>query len=506
MLTRFNHLTRECPLDPQHYWRALLKSWPVVVVLALVGGAAGYGYAQTQPDSFRATSSVFVSATEGSDPNELLQGSSYTQNLVQSYTRLATSSVVLEPVIEQMGLDLTPTQLARQITAENPLNTVIIDVAVVDGDPQRAADVANAVTISLSQQARALSPENTAGNSTLSVAPIAEATPPTQPVSPNRRLIALSGFAVGGVLGIALALLRSVVDTRLRTPRDVDDLHLVPLLGSVTRRSRGVLALSDEPQGAAADDFRRIRAQLQFADVDRVTRTIAISSVAADEREGRAAVALDLALAYAERGLTVLVVDADLRGSGLAELAAVSDEVGLTDVVVGRLEFAAAVTPWRDGVDVLTAGDVPPNPSPLLSSRSMALLLETARERYDVIVVDAPAVLTSSDTLEIGRLTDGVVIVATAGRSTRPRLGSAVRALENVKVRVIGVVFDGVAAGKQRAGHDLPPSVLVPVSTSADEQTLPFARETPAGVDAPTGAASPTTTRRATGRRGDATP
>jgi capsular polysaccharide biosynthesis protein len=147
-------------LDPQHYWRALVKSWPVILVLALLGGAAGYGYAQTRPDSFRATSSVFVSAAEGSDPNELLQGSSYTQNLVQSYTRLATSTIVLEPVISDLGLDVTPVQLARQITAENPLNTVIIDVAVVDGDRQRAADIANAVTRSLSAEARSLSPES----------------------------------------------------------------------------------------------------------------------------------------------------------------------------------------------------------------------------------------------------------------------------------------------------------------------------------------------------------
>ncbi|WAC52414.1 hypothetical protein [Frigoribacterium sp. SL97] len=206
-------------------------------------------------------------------------------------------------------------------------------------------------------------------------------------------------------------------------------------------------------------------------------------------------------------------MDADLRGSGLAELAAVSDEVGLTDVVVGRLEFAAAVTSWRDGVDILTAGDVPPNPSPLLSSRSMALLLETAGERYDVVVVDAPAVLTSSDTLEIGRLTDGVVIVATAGRSTRPRLVSAVRALTNVKVRVIGVVFDGVAPGRQRASHDLPPSVLVPVSTSSDEQTYPFGSATTADATATTTAATAATTdaaapgrsRRTAGRQGDAT-
>lgn len=452
MLARFSHLTRECQLDPQHYWRALVKSWPVILVLALVGGAAGYGVAQTRPDSFRATSSVFVSAAEGSDPNELLQGSSYTQNLVQSYTRLATATVVLEPVISDLGLDVTPVQLARQITAENPLNTVIIDVSVVDGDRQRAADIANAVTRSLSAEARSLSPESAAGLSTLSVAPIAEATPPNSPVGPNRRLIALTGLALGLALGVVLALVRSVVDTRLRSTADVDELRLAPVLGTVGRRRRGSLAFADEPQGAAADDFRRIRAQLQFSDVDSVARTIAVSSVSADDRESRAAVTLDLALAYAERGQSVLVVDADLRGGGLADLAAVSDEVGLTDVVVGRVEFEDAVTGWRDRVDVIATGEVPPNPSPLLSSKSMALFVEAARERYDVVVVDAPGVLTSSDALELGRLTDGVVLVATVGHSSRGQLVQAVRALTAVQVPVIGVILDGLTEGGQRSG------------------------------------------------------
>ncbi|MBF4600834.1 polysaccharide biosynthesis tyrosine autokinase [Frigoribacterium sp. VKM Ac-1396] len=464
-------------MDPQHYWRALVKSWPVILVLALLGGAAGYGFAQTRPDSFRATSSVFVSAAEGSDPNELLQGSSYTQNLVQSYTRLATATIVLEPVISDLGLDVTPVQLARQITAENPLNTVIIDVAVVDGDRQRAADIANAVTRSLSAEARSLSPESAAGLSTLSVAPIAEATPPNQPVGPNRRLITLTGLAIGLALGVVLALVRSVVDTRLRSTADVDELRLAPVLGTVGRRRRGSLAFADEPQGAAADDFRRIRAQLQFSDVDSVARTIAVSSVSADDRESRAAVTLDLALAYAERGQSVLVVDADLRGGGLADLAAVSDEVGLTDVVVGRVEFDDAVTPWRDRVDVIATGEVPPNPSPLLSSKSMALFVEAARERYDVVVVDAPGVLTSSDALELGRLTDGVVLVATVGHSSRGQLVQAVRALGGVQVPVIGVILDGLTEGGQRSGG--------PRSSGTSAKAVTSGRTVRRGIDAP---------------------
>jgi capsular exopolysaccharide synthesis family protein len=445
-------------MDPQHYWRALVRSWPLVVVLAIVGAVGGWGWSQTQPDSYRATSSVFVSAAEGASPTELLQGSTYTQNLVQSYTRLATSSAVLGPVIADLDLDTTPTRLARQITAENPLNTVIIDVAVVDGNAAQAATVANAVTTSLTEQARRLSPENATGVSTLAVTPIATATAPQSPVGPNRRLITLTGLVAGGALGVVLALLRSVVDTRVRSAREVDELHVAPLLGTVSRRPLGLSALTDEPQGVAADDFRRVRAQIQFADVDAAVRSITVSSSSADDGRGRAPLALDLALAFAEQDLSVLVVDADLRGPGLAAAAAVSDAVGLTDVVLGRRELADAVTSWRDGVDVLASGDVPPNPSPVISSLATAHLLEAARDAYDVVVVDAPPVVSSSDALELGRMTDGVVLVTTVGRSRRGDLLQAVDELHAVQVPIVGIVLDGVRPGKGRAATASAPS------------------------------------------------
>ncbi|WP_209561692.1 polysaccharide biosynthesis tyrosine autokinase [Frigoribacterium sp. PvP032] len=449
-------------MDPQHYWRALVRSWPLVVVLAIVGAIGSWGWSQTQPDSYRATSSVFVAAAEGASPTELLQGSTYTQNLVQSYTRLATTSAVLGPVIADLDLDTTPARLARQITAENPLNTVIIDVAVVDGDAVQAATVANAVTASLTEQARRLSPENSTGVSTLSVTPVATATAPQSPVGPNRRLITLTGLVAGGALGVALALLRSVLDTRLRSAREVDELRLAPVLGSISRRPLGQNALAVDPRGVASDDFRRVRAQIQFADVDAAVRSITLSSSSAHDEGGRAPLALDLALAFAEQGLSVLIVDADLRGPGLASVAAVSDEVGLTDVVLGRRELAEAVVEWREGVDLLPSGEVPPNPSPVISSAATAELLEAARDAYDVVVVDAPPVVSSSDALELGRMTDGVVLVTTVGRSLRRDLVQAVDELQAVQVPIVGIVLDGVRAGKARTATAATPSRPAP--------------------------------------------
>ena len=147
----------------------------------------------------------------------------------------------------------------------------------------------------------------------------------------------------------------------------------------------------------------------------------------------------------------------------------------MTDVVVGRLEFADAVTPWRDRVDVIPTGEVPPNPSPLLSSKSMALFVESARERYDVVIVDTPGVLSSSDALELGRLTDGVVLVATVGHSSRGQLVQAARALTGVPVPpVLGVVLDGVSESAQRAGG--------PSASKASTSSRPAGGR---GVDAP---------------------
>jgi len=445
-------------MDPLHYWRALVRSWPLVVVLAIVGAVGGWGWSQTQPDSYRATSSVFVSAAEGASPTELLQGSSYTQNLVQSYTRLATTSAVLEPVIADLDLDTTPTRLARLVTAENPLNTVIIDVSVVDGNAVQAAALANAVTSSLTEQARRLSPESTTGLSSLAVTPVATATAPQQPIGPNRRLITLAGLVGGAALGVVLALLRSVLDTRLRSVREVDELALAPLLGTVSRRPSGENALDVDPRGVAADDLRRVRAQIQFADLDEPVRSVTLSSSSADDGGGRGPLALDVALAFAEQGLSVLVVDADLRGPGLAAAAAVSDAVGLTDVVLGRRGLADSVVAWRDGVDLLPSGEVPANPSPVISSSATAQLLSEARAAYDVVVVDAPPVVSASDALELGRMTDGVVLVTTLGRSLRGDLVQAVDQLQAVQVPVIGIVVDGVRADKARAATAAAPT------------------------------------------------
>jgi capsular polysaccharide biosynthesis protein len=244
-------------MDPHDYWTALRRRWITILLLGLVGGGAAYGYAMTLSPSYRATSSVFVASTQGETTTELVQGSTFSQNLVQSYAQLATTPAVLEPVITRLGLDTTPTALARAVTVDTPLNTVIIDVSVSDSSPEEAARLSDAVSDSLADVAGDLAPATGSGDPSISLTTVAEAQVPRFPVSPNTRLIAITGLLAGLALGVLYALGRQLLDTRIRTERDVERVTESPVIGSVPRRDRAagitLLAAHAAPPPRATD-------------------------------------------------------------------------------------------------------------------------------------------------------------------------------------------------------------------------------------------------------------
>ncbi|PPF66119.1 hypothetical protein C5E16_12320 [Clavibacter michiganensis] len=434
-------------MDPHDYWTALRRRWITIVALGLVGGGAAYGYASTLSPSYRSTSSVFVSSTQGQTTTELVQGSTFSQNLVQSYAQLATTPAVLEPVIARLGLDVTPTALARSVTVDTPLNTVIIDVSVTDSSAEQAARLSDAVSDSLADVAGDLAPESAGGDPSIALTTVAEAQVPRNPVSPNTRLIALTGILAGLALGVVYALGRQILDTRIRTERDVERVTDAPVIGSVERRDRadGVTLLA-APHSAAAEGYRRIRTNLEFADVDTPIRSIAVTS--ALPGEGKTTTAVNLALALGEHSDRVLLVDADLRRPTVADQTGLEGAVGLTTVLVGGASIEDAVQPWASGVHVLTSGSVPPNPNQLLGSAAMASLMADLTARYEFVVLDSPPILPAADALTLAHLTDGALLVTRVRTTRRAQLAEAADALDGVNARTLGVVLTRVAPSR----------------------------------------------------------
>lgn len=428
------------------YLGAIRKQWVVILILALLGAAGGYVYAQSMPSMYRSTSSAYASAAYGESTSELVQGSTYVQNLVQSYALIAKSPYVLQPVINDLDLDMTVAQLARTVTADTPLNTVVVDISVVNSDPELARAIADGIAKSLADAVANISPKDAQQASSVQLTIISPASSPVNPVSPDTRLITGLGAAIGILLGLAWAVLRELVDTRIRSNTDIEAVTDLPLLAEIGRTSRDrriAQVIRSSPNGITAEAFRSLCMSLAFADVDKPVASMVVTS--ALPGEGKSSVSVGLAMSLAESSGSVILVDGDLRNPSIAEYTGLDGTVGLTSVLLGNASLTDAVQPWGvPGLDILVAGAVPPNPSQLLASDTMRSTLEVLKAQYDFVVIDTSPIIPVTDPLWLVHETDGAIIVARERRTKRQQLQKALSTLDSVGARVLGVVANDV--------------------------------------------------------------
>lgn len=426
------------------YLRAIGRNWIAIVLLTVLGGAAGFAFAAATPDTYRSTSSVLVTSDQGTSTSELVQGSTYVQNLVSTYVILATSEIVLQPVIDELDLDTTVRSLATTVSASSPLNSVIIDVSAVSRDPGVAQEIAAAVTASLTSVVEnEVSPQTETGEPTVRLTTIQSATLPVFPIAPNTRLYTLLGALAGLAGGVILAIVRSLAWHTIRTPEDIAEITASPVVGEVVDTKRDATlprAILVDPLGIEAESLRSLAANLNFLKVGEKLRSFVVTS--ASPGESKSSIVTALGVTLAESSKRVLLVDADLRHPSLASLTHLEGSVGLTNVLIGDVELADAVQPWAiRGLDVLTAGSVPPNPGQLLASEAMRRFLESAQDEYDVILVDSAPVLSVSDATWLGHMTDGAFVVTRFERTTSRALRRVVEAMGAATVPVLGLVI-----------------------------------------------------------------
>jgi polysaccharide biosynthesis transport protein len=434
-------------MDPSDYIQALRKRWAVILVLALLGASAGIAMAATTTPVYRATTKVFVSLEGGQTVQELVQGSTYTQNLVQSYVALTTMPVVLDPVIEELGLDTNARTLARSITAQAPINTVIVEISAADSSPAQAALVADAVAEQLAVAVEDLSSTAAGRSETVSMRTVAPADVPRNPVAPNTRFLVATGLLAGLAIGVVFALARELLDTKIRESKDVARVTDAAVLGSIGARNRARSAapvMQVEPHSQTAEAYRRLRTNLKFLDFAGQLHSVVVTSPLPGD--GKSTTSSNLALALAEGTQRVLLVDADLRRPSVAEYLGIEGSVGLTTVLIGGADLQEVVQPYGDGnLDVLPSGAIPPNPTQLLSSPAMVELLAQMVALYDIVILDSPPLLPVTDSAILARLADGALVVAGARKTRRHQLAEAIGSLNAVGAVCFGVVLNRVA-------------------------------------------------------------
>ena len=286
------------------------------------------------------------------------------------------------------------------------------------------------------------------------------AKPSDSPAKPVVLLWLVGGLLAGLVFGLVAALLRDVTDTRIQDVREISrELGPIPLCmlpyqkeqaalaGGVAWMEKSPMVALDSPQSPLVESLRGLRTSLMLSRSGAPPRSVLVTSALAGE--GKSLLSWNLAILVAQQKKRVLLCDANLRHPSLHKNLKTLPRVGLSSVLTGLAVDSAAIVPVYEvpGLFVLPAGPVPPYPAELLGSRQMSDLVRTWESQYDLVLLDAPALLQFTDALVLSSMVNSVLLLALHGKTPLPALEKCYRMLEDVQSssgRKINIVVNGV--------------------------------------------------------------
>ncbi len=263
------------------------------------------------------------------------------------------------------------------------------------------------------------------------------------------RTLVLSALA-GLVFGCLLAVIAEGLDTTLQTPDDIVTYTGLDLLGVVPRldgAGEAIVTLA-APRSPAAETYRLLRSNITFALSDAPGGALLFTS--ATVGEGKSIVIANLAIAFAQAGQRVLVLESDLRRPRLRQLFQRDKQKGLAEVLAGEAKPEEVVQQSGvPGVEFVACGKQPPNPADLLGSPAMSSVLQELRGRADIVLLDSPPALAVADAALLAGQVDHVLVVCEAGRTTREALAEMRRLIENARGHVLGVILNKLRVSVQ---------------------------------------------------------
>ena len=208
------------------------------------------------------------------------------------------------------------------------------------------------------------------------------------------------------------------------------------------------LIVQTDPKSPISEAYRTLRTNIQFSSLDNPIKTIVVTS--AGPGEGKTISVTNLAITMAHSGSKVLLIDGDLRKPELHKIFEISEQAGLTNVLVDGLNYKEKVLPTHiEGLEILPVGVIPPNPSELLASDKMKRLLEEVNQDYDFVLIDTPPVGVVTDASILSAIADGTVLVCASGQIAIDEVRRTKELLENVKANIIGVILNKISINRK---------------------------------------------------------
>lgn len=434
------------------YVCVLRERWLLVLLGVLIGVGGGGAMAFLSTPQYSASTVFFISTPDlGKDVNQAYQGSLLSAQKIKSYTQLATGRDLREEVSRQLRGPIDP----GAISAAARPDTVLMSITATDASPLRAKQIADSAALTFQSLIATIERPTGTGEPLVVARQVQAAELPTAPVSPRKAFDIVMGFILGLMVGAGLAVARHTFDRSVKNADTLAQLVNAPVLATTPfepgLKSRPLI-VHDQPRAPLAEAIRQLRTNLDYVDLDNAKKIIVITS--ALPGEGKTTTTCNLAIALAQAGSRVVLVEADLRRPRAAEYLGLENAVGLTTVLTGQVPLEFALQPWGGGmIDFLGSGALPPNPSELLASAQMASVLAELSQRYDVVLLDAAPTLPVADAAALATHCHGVLFIARHGKVRADQAAAAAETLHRVAAPIFGVVLTMAPRPKRRAGY-----------------------------------------------------
>lgn len=456
------------------YVRIFCRLWWVVLAAAVIGAGIGAVTHQLAKQEYTSTARLFVSTQSGTGVGDAYQNNLFSQERVFSYAGLATSEQVAARAIDQAKASISVDELRAKITAVPLPQTVLLDITATDSDAATAQLYANAIADQLVKVTAELETSRRGGESAAGAIVVDDASygRPVKSMGLVTRI--LLGALAGLGIGIVLAGILGVADTRVRRRERIEDVTGSALIGTLVQHKGGDGVLDLAAGGAAVERLRELRTNIQFARGrgGNHPRVIAVTSPSA--QDGRSTTAADLAAVFAEAGRAVLLVDGDLVDPSLPRVLGLSDaeqaragDRGLT-TLLDRQSTLAESTIQVGEFRLLPAGPLPATSRQLWGDEAAGQVIEELRAHFDYVIIDTPPLLKYSDGTVPAALGDGALLLGRIGHTKAAGLRKALGILENAHVELIGVAATGEPASRgDRAERTTDAPVTVPADAEA---------------------------------------
>ncbi|MGL5077655.1 MAG: polysaccharide biosynthesis tyrosine autokinase, partial [Waterburya sp.] len=288
------------------------------------------------------------------------------------------------------------------------------------------------------------------------------------PVNPDGKIIVAAGAMMGALFGMALAFLLDLKDNTIKNTQEVENMFAYPLHGVVPNLNltgdskqlqlpgNGTANLPEQVTTDASmiplkEAYQNIQINLKLLDASSKTKAIAVTSSV--PQEGKSSVSANLAVARAQCGQRILLVDADMRRPTQHHIWEIANQVGLSNVLKQEVKWEDAIQNVMPNLDIITSGSVPEHPVSLLDSPFMKTFLDHASQHYDQIVFDTPPIIGIADTKIIGNLVDGFLFVVRPGVVNYSSAAAARKTLETTGQKVLGVIVNAADMQKENSYH-----------------------------------------------------